>query len=77
MEWADRMLNARDVFRTALSTSIESVSALAVPQSVQAQLEQYEERLEAQSQVQAQTQITEHCKPHGALVQMPILQLDK
>ena len=29
MEWADRVLNARDVFKTALSTSIESVSALA------------------------------------------------
>lgn len=31
MEWADRVLNARDVFKTALSTSIESVSALAAP----------------------------------------------
>ena len=35
MEWADRVLNARDVFKTALSTSLESVSALAVPQAAQ------------------------------------------
>ena len=47
MEWADRVLNARDVLKSgmetcksALSTSIESVSALAVPQAVQEQLEQ-------------------------------------
>ena len=30
IEWADRVLNARDVFKSAISTSLESVSALAV-----------------------------------------------
>ena len=40
MEWADRVLNARDVFKSAISTSLESVSALAVPQAVQDQLEE-------------------------------------
>ena len=42
MEWADRVLNARDVFKSAISTSLESVSALAVPQAVQHQLETQE-----------------------------------
>ena len=52
MEWADRVLNARDVFKSAISTSLESVSALAVPQAVQDQLELQERMLEAQAQVQ-------------------------
>ena len=50
-DWADRVLNARDVFKTALATSIESVSGLAVPQTAQLQLERQERVIEAQTQV--------------------------
>ena len=49
-DWADRVLNARDVFKTALATSIESVSGLAVPQTAQLQLERQERVIEAQTQ---------------------------
>jgi len=52
-DWADRVLNARDVFKTALATSIESVSGLAVPQTAQLQLERQERVIEAQTQVRA------------------------
>ena len=61
MEWADRVLSARpssalstglSTFKSALSTSLESVSALAVPQAVQEQLELQARTLEAHAQLQ-------------------------
>ena len=52
MEWADRMLNAKNVFQTALSTSLEQVGALAVPAAVQQQIDEREKRLEASTKVQ-------------------------
>jgi hypothetical protein len=58
MEWADKVMNARDTLSVALSTSgfrevvKESVSALAMPQSVQLQLQRQQQLFEAQAQVQ-------------------------
>ena len=52
MNWANSMLNARDVFTTALSHSLESVSSLTVPHSVQEELRLLHQKLEDHTQVQ-------------------------
>ena len=50
--WADRVMTGVTIFSSALSTSIESVSALAVPPSVQETLDEQEETLIAYEHVQ-------------------------
>ena len=58
MELAGKVMNARDTLSAALSTSgfkevvKESVSAIAMPQSVQQQLQRQQDLFEAQAQVQ-------------------------
>ena len=51
--WADRVLTGVTLFSSALSTSLESVSALAVPPSVQETLDLQEDALVAHEQVRA------------------------
>ena len=53
MDWANHVLNARDAFTTALSTSFKSVSDLAVPQSVQQQMAHQLSVIDSLSQARA------------------------
>ena len=51
MVWANRVMKKANLFSAALSTSIESVSTLAVPLATQQRLDWQEELLEAHAEV--------------------------
>ena len=51
MEWADRIMSHATTFSAALSTSLESVGGLAVPATVQQQLEHQEQLIEAHADI--------------------------